>query len=634
MLRFYRGYIKLDGKKAMEKFKNVPDSELRSINEVMNLDSYAGILNEDTILIDVDNEEDSDTLFNIIQEEGLKCRIYQTTRGKHFMFKVGDYNDGNKTEVKTAIGLSVDIKVGMNNAYQALKVDGVQRNIIWEAEGDVDVVPNWLLPVNTNLDLQGMSDGDGRNDALFGYILTLQKQSFSTEEIKKTIHLINEYIFDEPMDEDEISTIIREEAFGKPVFFEKNRFMHDVFSKFLIKEHHIRRINNTLHIYKDGVYVQGRRVIEHTMLQHITSLNKHQRSEVLSYIDSYIYHNEVTTSPEMIAFENGLLNVYTGKMEEFTPDYIITNKIPWDYNPDAYDELADNTLNKMACYNEDVRKLMEEMVGYTLYRRNELGKAFILTGEKSNGKSTFLAMVQTMLGVKNISSLDIGELGERFKTAELFGKLANIGDDISDEYIPDPSVFKKLVTGETTNVERKGEDPFDFSNYSKLMFSANNVPRLGRGRDAGAIMRRLIIVPFDATFSVSDPDFRPYIKYDLTSEIAIQYLINIGLEGLNRILKYNNFTIPNKSDEMLKEYEIQTNPILGFFEELDVDEDVINEPTKDLYMKYQVYAHENGINAVASNVFGREVSKHFDVESKGKWIDGKTIRVYVLEEGT
>ncbi len=85
-----------------------------------------------------------------------------------------------------------------------------------------------------------------------------------------------------------------------------------------------------------------------------------------------------------------------------------------------------------------------------------------------------------------------------FSTAELHGKLANIGDDIGDEFIPNTGVFKKLVTGERLKGERKGQDPFFFQSYAKLLFSANNIPRLGRGKDSAAIAKRLIIIPFDA----------------------------------------------------------------------------------------------------------------------------------------
>lgn len=79
-----------------------------------------------------------------------------------------------------------------------------------------------------------------------------------------------------------------------------------------------------------------------------------------------------------------------------------------------------------------------------MFRRNELGKAFILTGSGSNGKSTFLNMLKHMLGRRNVSVLELKKLNDRFSTVMLFGKLANIGDDISDEFITDAAIFKKL----------------------------------------------------------------------------------------------------------------------------------------------------------------------------------------------
>ncbi|MDQ9871095.1 DUF5906 domain-containing protein, partial [Acinetobacter baumannii] len=74
----------------------------------------------------------------------------------------------------------------------------------------------------------------------------------------------------------------------------------------------------------------------------------------------------------------------------------------------------------------------EECIGYCFFRQNELSKSFFLTGPGSNGKSTFLDMVKNVLGRPNYVSLDMDELGERFSTTTMFGKLANIGDDISD----------------------------------------------------------------------------------------------------------------------------------------------------------------------------------------------------------
>lgn len=634
--KFYRGYVELSdsdqGKGSKEYFKNVPDEELRDENEIDHLNGYGGVLTEDTIVIDVDSTEDAELVMDIIEEKDLNCRVFQTTRGKHFVFKNTTYTDTNKTDAQSALGILVDIKCGHRNSYQVLKRDGETREEIWDYFDDEPLaeVPKWLLPVDIDVDFKKLEEGDGRNQTLFNYILTLQSHDYTKEEATETIELINKYVLSEPLDKQELETILRDDSFKKPIFFKKNKFLFDRFATFLKNEHNIIRINNQLHLYRNGIYVSGKQIIESKMIQHIPNLSRMQRNEVYNYLDILLYDNNEAESSEWIAFENGLLNVFSRELIRYTPQHIITNKIPWNYNPNAKSTLLDDTLDKMACHDKDIRSLMEEMVGYTMYRRNELGKAFILTGEKSNGKSTFLDMVQTMLGVQNISSLDIRELGERFKTAELFGKLANIGDDISDEYIPDPSIFKKLVTGETTNVERKGQDPFDFSNYSKLLFSANNIPRLGRGRDAGAIMRRLVIVPFNASFSVDDPDYRPYIKYDLRSREVIEYLILLGLNGLDNVLKRNEFTHSDKADEQLKEYEIETNPILGFFE-LTPKEEIVNEINTEVYKKYKEYTLVNDLQALGNIQFGKEISKYYGVKSKVSSIEGKSYRIYIEE---
>lgn len=95
----------------------------------------------------------------------------------------------------------------------------------------------------------------------------------------------------------------------------------------------------------------------------------------------------------------------TGELKPFSTDIVITNKIPWDYKPDAYSELADSTLNKLACGDAAIRALLEECIGYCFYRRNELGKAFILTGDKSNGKSTFWIVSKQSLGIGTFQHL-------------------------------------------------------------------------------------------------------------------------------------------------------------------------------------------------------------------------------------
>lgn len=623
----YKGYVATKNKKCIEPFKNRTD--FKTLEQVQDLPEYAGILAEDTIFIDIDDLEQSEIMMNIVEDYQLDCRVLQTSRGKHFIFK-NSVLRGCRTHCSLAIGLVADIKVGYKASYEVLKDGGVDRFCEWDIEegGEYQQLPKFIQPVKCKMDFLTMEAGDGRNQELFNYILTLQSNDFSVEECRETIRIINKFILKEPLSEDEIELILRDDAFKKPIFFSGSTFLFDKFATYIKNNNHIIKISSQLYIYKDGIYVNGYKEIEAVMIEHIPNLRKSQRREVLDYLELLIKYNSEPADAKYIAFNNGIFDITTNQMMAFTPDIYITNKIPWDYNPNAYHELVDHTLNKLACDDEPIRMLLEECVGYCMYRRNELGKAFILTGDKANGKSTYLDMVKTVLGTENLSSLDLKELGDRFSTSMMFGKLANISDDIGDDFLQgnQVAVFKKVVTGNRIKAERKGQDPFEFDPYTKVLASANDIPRM---KDkTGAVLRRLVIIPFNARFSKEDPDYDAYIKYKLITKEAMEYLIAIGVEGLQRVLKEQQFTKSQKVEKEVAEYEIENNPILGFLQEVDI-EDIVNEATCDVYKRYTVYCNESSMTPMSNIVFSKQINKRLGLEVVQRKIDGRKKNIFV-----
>lgn len=625
---FFRGYVATKNKRCIEKYKGRTD--LRSYDQIKNLPEFAGVLAPDAILIDLDDAGQAELLMNMVEALQLNCRVYQTTRGKHFLFRNSQV-DKCSTHATLACGLTADIKSGFSNSYEILKVNGEERFVEWDIdEGqEYQELPKWLYPVRASADFLNMEAGDGRNQALFNYILTLQSNGFSVEETRECIRLINAHILKDPLSDGELEVILRDDAFKKPIFFRGTTFLFDKFANYLKANYHIIRINSQLHIYENGIYKSGYAGIEGAMIELIPDLKKAQRTEVLAYLEILIRDNTEPAPAHLIAFRNGLLNVLDDSFIPFAPDHIITNRIEWDYNPNAYDELTDKTLDKIACQDGPIRALLEEAAGYCLFRRNELGKAFILTGSGSNGKSTFLNMVKFMLGRENVSSLDLKKLSDRFSTVMLFGKLANIGDDISDEFMVDTSIFKKIVTGETIDAEQKGQPKFEFEPFVKLFFSANNIPRMGKGRDWDAIKRRLIIIPFAAKFSPDDPDYVPFIGDKLRTQSAVEYLIRVGVEGLKRVLIARQFSKSDKVQRELDEYEESNNPLLAFVRECEEEGYFIeNQPTGEVYERYAEFCIANNLKPMSKIEFSKALNKMLNFESAIKRIGSKTVRVF------
>lgn len=623
----YKGSVK------NQKGKKFPgrNPQLLTLPEVDAFDSFSGIMKPNTVLIDADEEPHNEILQNIIKGEKLAC--YMTDRkggrGVHVLMINSNMSLKKSDKVMLACGVVVDFHPGYSLPYECLKFNRTERNAVYN-EQPYQEIPKYFTPLpKCTIDFTNLGEGDGRNSTLFSYILTLQNAGLDKDDIRETIRIINQYVLAEPIEQSELDVILRDEAFKKQSFFVKNKFLHDRFAEYIRTQYYIKKINNQLHIYEDGVYIPGSLAIERAMVQEISSLTDNQRKEVLKYLNVICVEEKHQDYLNLIAFRNGIYNIDTNTLEPFNPEIIITNKIPWDYNPYATSELIDTVLDRLSCNDKEIRYSLEEVAGACLYRSATIGggKCAVLVGDKHNGKSTYLHMIETMLGKENYSAVDMGDLKDRFSTIMMFGKLANIGDDISSEYIADTSTLKKMITGEVVKAEQKGSPAINFTPYAMHIYSANDIPRM-KDR-TGAMQRRLLLIPLNGKFTVDSPDYDPAIRYKLGQAEHMEYFIQCALDGLADLLENKTFRTPEQVKEKLAEYEVENNPVLSFIEDQG-KENIINELTDDVYTRYQVFCAGNGFQAGSKLTFSKKINQLLGTTSKQSWINGKNRKVFAL----
>lgn len=638
----YKGFVKYrEGTKKPS--QKIQGEELLTLHHVRyrGNDGYGGVLNDDVIMVDIDDMREAEKLLEIVNSEGIKCNVLKTTDGMHFYFKHGGLvvrNIGSK-HCTASIGFqSMDIKLGDRVTIDCLKYQGVEREWLKEEEWEeVEVIPKWLLPIPKNkFSFLGMDEGEGRNEELFRYILCLQgSKKFNKDEIKDILRMINKYMFVVSIQQDELEVIMRDDAFVESCgecewFGEKGALLHEKFAKWLIDEHHIIRVNSQLYMYKNDEYVMCGKWLERIIIDAIPNITRNKRLEVISYINAYIVENTEMADCRYVSVGNGVLDLQSGKLQEHSPEWVITNKIDWEWDAECECGIVDTVLDRMSCGDRELRKLMEEMIGYCLVRRNELGIFFILTGDGGGGKSTFLDMVRRMLGEENVSSVGLQDISGKFEKTEIVGKLANIGDDISDVRIEDDSNLKKLITGESVQFQYKGRDVFSFRNYAKLLFASNEIPKfrdLSRG-----ILRRMVIVPFMARFgrdvggSSSSGEYDPYIADKLRSESAMKYLLKLGIAGVRRVLDAKGFTRVESVEQASKEFEEYNNNVIGFIAEMGEDVVIDQSPT-NVYSKYKLWCAECGTTPYGQKKMFIQLKK-LGMVSEVLWIDGKSVRKY------
>ena len=132
------------GKMAAMPFKDKTSAELLSLEEAQKFNEYAGILADDTVLVDIDTEEETAILLNIVKSLNLHCRVLKSRKGGHFLFKI-DKPMPNRTRVKLAIGITADIKGCGRASYEVLKIDGNEREVLYDNQ-PYQVLPKYLYP--------------------------------------------------------------------------------------------------------------------------------------------------------------------------------------------------------------------------------------------------------------------------------------------------------------------------------------------------------------------------------------------------------------------------------------------------------------------------------------------------------
>lgn len=211
MIEPFRGYVRTKDKSPCQKFgKGEP---LLTEDDVKDMSEYAGILNGEYTVKDVDDSDEAERLYRLVVDLDLNCRVYKTTRGMHFMFKNGEFCKKGVVKATDALGLGFDVRTG-KNMYIVLKYHNTYRPILrdFDENRPIDTLPKMLSPIKGAEKLAGMGEGDGRNGALFKHSALLLRNGFTPTEVKRILYLINQYVFVQPLPDEEMKKLTRKEA--------------------------------------------------------------------------------------------------------------------------------------------------------------------------------------------------------------------------------------------------------------------------------------------------------------------------------------------------------------------------------------------------------------------------------------
>jgi len=238
---------------------------------------------------------------------------------------------------------------------------------------------------------------------------------------------------------------------------------------------------------------------------------------------------------------------------------------------------------------EERIQLILEFFGYSLLTTCRLEGYIILVGDGANGKSVLLFILKKLLGSKNVCSISPSKLGERFMSAQLHGKLANIVTEVGVGEKIDDAKIKSLVSGEQQTAERKGCDHFEFHPYATIWVATNHLPRTDDS--SPAMLRRTHILRFPNTFQGDNRDV------NLGSRLAEELpgILSMSINAIFNALKRGGFTECPSSTFAKQAWLLESDPIPSFISSCcDVDPQ-LRVLSKVLYDAYTGWVGSNGV---------------------------------------
>lgn len=300
----------------------------------------------------------------------------------------------------------------------------------------------------------------------------------------------------------------------------------------------------------------------------------------------------------------------------------------------------DEAWKKLTPQDTQLLNLLKRLIGYCLYRSYEPFQLYVfLRGEGGDGKSTFLNLLKKVwLGEENVSLLNLEQIvgdqhrGANFNLADLHRKMANISGDIKATRLTgaDLGQLKLVSGGDGLAAQVKFLKNFNFTNYAKLWFSCNEMPRLsGLSR---ADERRFIIFEwhkiagFSAKYNLAEiKEERGAFVFECLEELKAA-LDNLAAGQDER----EALQVPDVVSSSFKKMQAEGDPVLGFSVSALSSKAGAMLTKDDAYTAYKTWCRQTGHDKgllVTKETFGKRLASA-GFEATQVRIDGKRPRVW------
>ena len=591
------------------------------------------------VVVDIDNKDDERSQYyleKLLHKFEVNYSYNYSSRGMHILFQ--DPTNEIKSDAICKCGINITIDTRANGTgYIILPCNDPHRE--WGEWNDyVEDIPYFLLPLckDNTPSFIGMTEGDGRNNALFKWRGKIEQAGkLSKEHVEKCIRIINENLFETPLPNNELfKTVLKERDAKKEVNLEKenpyNKIADDIVGKYDI-------VSRADYFYKfNGIYYKPIDDIELERIIHFEvnkNISRAGRKEIIDFlkIKTQVPASEFDKEWHKIACLNGILNLVTGELETPNKTDINTIYIPFEYDSDPqYSPRIDQFMKELC--NGDVMKMqfLYQIAGYCLLKKNLFEKFFIAKGEGGTGKSTYTNLLNRMVGGDvNCSHISLADFDKDYYLASTIGKLLNIDDDVVDgKVLENTGKFKSIISGNIISVRQIYHEVVDVIPFITCVFSCNRLPKI-MDKTSG-LYRRMVLIELNHKVKTPDPLFMNKV-----TDLDMQYFLFKAVEGIKLAIEEGRFRINQSEQQLLDLFRRRQSPLNEWLYETDVTTgDLHKKNCVLLYKQFSEWCTSNGYTKIMTTfTFKEDVCALYDMELDMEKEPGKAPKQVFYKRG-
>lgn len=337
-------------------------------------------------------------------------------------------------------------------------------------------------------------------------------------------------------------------------------------------------------------------------------------SSILRVIKSLVVTDQLFNMNPVVNFINGTLELTETEpyyhFREHSASDLCTYCLDYPFLPDASSEDWQHFIESVTDGDGRRASFLQEFAGYILFPDNRLQKAAALVGEGSNGKSIYFNTLANVFSRKNITHIELSQIGDKFQLVNMQTAMLNISGEIKNDISAAEDTLKNVIAGDVVSACQKGKPFVDFKPRTKLIASLNNYPKFSDKSDA--IARRFAFCEFPLKFVEvpKEPNER-LIDRTLESKFAenshLSGIFNWVLDGYIMVRRCGYLTETYEHSRVLTDFKEDSDPTITFVKELDL----IGRTTySGVYDKYKWWCEENGYKPEPSRTALRSIGKH------------------------